>query len=294
MTLILISKNIMIELFLRYVDDVNLVLRVDNPNNNAQDTLERDVSQAVVEFADSIHPGVLKFEADIPSNHDDKKLPILDIRCWIKDNNIQFDFYKKEVNTDNVLGPNSGFTPKVLRNILLQEYLRRLFNCSRNLDRCDKMIHLTRYNLDVKNAGHTEKFRNSITAQAIQIYDQKMKDKELFRTKDEIQESGMSKPDKTSWFKKYGDCDVIFNVPPTPDQELLGEINTALSGIHQDKGTKVKPIQSFGRTIISQIMTRDIGSSTLCDRKDCLVCIHPGSKGKCKLDNICYQINCNR
>ena len=120
---IMITRNIQIELFLRYVDDVNLALRLEQKDDIPQDIFEEEVAKTITEIADSIRPGVLKFEADIPSRHHDLKLPILDIKCWIKDDIIMFDFYKKDVNTDNVLGPNSGFTPKVLRNILLQEYL---------------------------------------------------------------------------------------------------------------------------------------------------------------------------
>lgn len=142
------------------------------------------------------------------------------------------------------------------------------------------------------NAGHSQVFRNSITNQSIGIYDEMMKREELFRTKAQVQEAGINKPDKSTWFKRNDDCDAILNVPPTQDQELLGMIKLSLD--NGTVGTRVKPIQSFGSTIINQIMTRDIGRSKLCDRPECMICTHPGSKGKCKVENICYQVNCNR
>ena len=145
------------------------------------------------------------------------------------------------------------------------------------------MIHLTRYNLDVMNSGHSESFRRSLTKQAIEMYDRKMKDQELFRTKEEVQESGRLRPDKSPWFKKNDDCDVILNIPPTPDQELLTMIKQTVSGIQPERGTRVRPIQSFGSKIISQIMTRDVGKLKSCNRSDCLVCIHLDQKASVNL-----------
>ena len=134
MTLV-ISMNIRMELFLRYVDDVNLIIVVEHEVDKTVDQLEIEYAQMITTKADSIFPDVLKFEHNLGQYHTSKKLPILDLECWVEpDNNVSFSFYKKEVNSDAILGPNSGFSPKVLRNILVQEYLRRLLNCSRSLN----------------------------------------------------------------------------------------------------------------------------------------------------------------
>ena len=41
-------------------------------------------------------------------------------------------------------------------------------------------------------------------------------------------------------------------------------------------------------------MSRNIGTNTLCERNNCLVCIFPGSRGMCKVESITYQISCCR
>ena len=205
-----------------------------------------------------------------------------------------FEFYKKEVASDKVLGPNSGFAPAVLRNILLQEYLRRLLNCSRELDRKSKMTHLTHFNLMMMKAGHTEKFRFNLTNTAIEIYDRKLKDPELFRTKEEVLEARKNKSNSRNWFNKSGEHDVVVNVPSTVNQQLLNSIRKTLGTVNQVKGTRVKLQQSYGRTIIDQLMTRNIGCQNLCDREDCLICLHPNSKGNCKKESVTYQISCSR
>ena len=295
MTTILISTNLRMELLLRYVDDVNVIVLVENKDNLNRPDLEEQTAKTILDLADSINPGILKFEIDCPSRNVNGRLAILDLECWVNlDNQVQLTFYKKTVSTDNVLGPDSGFTPSVLRNILLQEYMRRLLNNSRNLDRQIKLSHISKFNLDLMNAGHTEGFRLSLTSQAIKSYDNMLTTDNLFRTREEIQEHSKNRPDKSNWYKQSGDVDVILNVPPTPDQELLDVIRGNLNKIDQSRGTRVRAQQSYGTSIINQIMTRRLNPSTTCNRKDCLVCSHEDSKGNCKVECVCYQISCKR
>ena len=150
MTHLLISHNIRMELLLRYVDDVNIIFRVAISDYLKTEfaslaEIEQAVANFILKLADSVYPGVLKFEADVPSNHLSRKIPILDICCWIVNNIVMFEFYKKDVSSNCVLGPDSGFTPAVLRNILLQEQLRRLMNCCRELEVSRKMTHLSNF-----------------------------------------------------------------------------------------------------------------------------------------------------
>ena len=122
MTKIIIITNLRMELLLRYVDDVNVIVRVESKDNLDQKGLEEQTANIILNLADSINPGVLKFEVDYPSRNLSGKLPILDLECCVSGNNqVEFTFYKKNVSTNNVLGPDSSFTPSVLRNILLQE-----------------------------------------------------------------------------------------------------------------------------------------------------------------------------
>ena len=39
---------------------------------------------------------IIELIIDVPTNHDDGKVPIIDIKAWIyNDNNIFYEFYKK-------------------------------------------------------------------------------------------------------------------------------------------------------------------------------------------------------
>ena len=134
MTNKLTSLNLRSELLLRYVDDVNIVLRIAKTfKSHLNLPLDQIVAEEVLKIADSISP-MLKFEADYPSNNLNSKLPILDLACWVQNNLVLTTFYKKPMASSSVISPNSTFSPKVVRNIILQEAIRRLTNCSPSLE----------------------------------------------------------------------------------------------------------------------------------------------------------------
>ena len=166
---------------------MTLVLRVKKRAEFNIVQIEKETAQQVTSEADSIFPGVLQFESDTPSQNQSQTVAILDTDCWVEGDLVWWTFYKKSIATDEVLGPDSGFTPQVLRNIILQEYLRRLLNCSRLLPDYVKLKFISKFNLELKLAGHSEGFRTNMTAWAWQVYQDKLSKGDLYRTREEIQ-----------------------------------------------------------------------------------------------------------
>ena len=76
--------------------------------------------------------------------------------------------------------------------------------------------------------------------------------------------------------------------PPFNDQDEENKF-TFVRSLKSVKATK-----SVGNTIMSQIMSRDIGTRKLNDRHNCLVCNKPGAKGGCQDQSVTYQIACDR
>ena len=62
-------------------------------NVNIEDDLR--TFQELVAVGNSLDLNI-QLELDVPSLHDDGKLPILDLKVWIEDNQIRHIFYKKE------------------------------------------------------------------------------------------------------------------------------------------------------------------------------------------------------
>ena len=87
----------------------------------------------VKELANSILPWI-QMEEDIPSNHMDGKLPILDLHCWLDREDgvykIHYDFYRKPMASRRPLKQRSAIPENQKRSILIEEALRRLRNVS--------------------------------------------------------------------------------------------------------------------------------------------------------------------
>ena len=72
---ILENNGILLRLYKRYKDDINLILKIaqDNARNRAE--LEEITPKKIMELADSIHKSI-KVTGEIPSKYEDKRLPI--------------------------------------------------------------------------------------------------------------------------------------------------------------------------------------------------------------------------
>ena len=71
------EKNIEVVLYKRYVDDINMVIEMN------EEEKEDEVWRMIRETGNQIHESI-QLEADHPSNHEDQKVPILDIKVWVE------------------------------------------------------------------------------------------------------------------------------------------------------------------------------------------------------------------
>ena len=159
-------------LYKRYVDDVASIMNVPRPglrfdgNNLVEDEVLADADQWVEaderamrlfqSVANSIHHSI-EMEIDYPSRHDDRKLPILDLKIRIEsrerreqqqnENIILHGFYSKEVSSKCVVDARSALPWNNKRTILTQELLRILLilrNCRWSHESYDDAITMFR------------------------------------------------------------------------------------------------------------------------------------------------------
>ena len=289
----LVENNIRCEMLLRYVDDVNLILRVLRTRNINQDQeCDQMTAGKIVEIADSVRPGMLEFEADYASKNESGKLPILDLECWMEDDLVKTTFYKKSVATDSLITPKSGFTNRVTRNILVQEGVRRLVNCSPDLPASQRLHHLSLFSLLMKKSGHCQSFRQNIITRALQLYNIRRQGT-LYRSREQIQEARKSRSTKSSWFKKSG-ADAVINIPPSVNEELASQVKRKVDQLNLPDGCQVKVQQGYGRTVLSRVMTYNTKQSDGCQRPNCMTCRNGINDASCYSENINYQIRCDR
>ena len=146
-------------MYKRYVDDINIVVAAAKPQMSCEngEIVSRHESQSstgvpvdkrtmllIQEIGNSIHPSI-QIKVDCPSEHQDGKIPILDLKVWIEESNpeqnvsgshvILHEFYSKHVSTKSVINARSAMPWATKRTVLTQKLLRVLLNCSKLLSR---------------------------------------------------------------------------------------------------------------------------------------------------------------
>ena len=302
------------ELYERYVDDINIGVEAtelgsrfdDGTMNVNQDTKEEDkdieederTMKVLKQIGDNIHPSI-QLEIDYPSNNEDGKLKILDLKVWIEKiegkRMIVYEHYNKEVSTKAVINAKSAMSNNNKRTILSQELLRIMTHCSRNLPDEIRIKHINEMMRRIQYSGYNKESRYDIVNSALKAYEnllQKEKDGErpLHRPKDwnTEQRDKEKKHKMKNWYKLGGAESVIF-VPQTHNSELKKRYDRRI----KETKLKIKVIEKPGRSLKSILQKSDPFKEKNCNKNDCFVCKTAG-KGDCSKCNINYDILCQK
>ena len=107
--------------------------------------------------ANSIDPDI-KVTFDVPSNYEDKMVPILDLKVTVnKQGQVIYKFYQKPMCNRLVTMKMPAMSAQQKFNILTQQCFRWLHNTSDRFDLEVKTRLLSDFMLDLKNSGYDEK-----------------------------------------------------------------------------------------------------------------------------------------
>ena len=170
----------------RMVDDITVIPTVLKPgsrfeNNKIVIKKEEIVNDQIIpgdirtmkviqQVANSLD-NAIKVTFDAPSLHDDKRVPILDVKVNMNNKGkIEYIFYKKPMA--NRLGTlkSSAYSVKNKMTILTQECFRRLHNTSESVGDKIKQDILNEYMIDLKLSGYNEKERENVLKGGINTY----------------------------------------------------------------------------------------------------------------------------
>ena len=131
---ILIEERIFAQMYKRYVDDIDLILKVSNNNLKG----EEEVMKFIQLRANTINKNI-QVTYDCSSKYDDRRLPVLDLKVWIdlcKDGKyrIPHSHYIKDVSSRLLIHSRSAHPPEAKFNICVNEAIRILKNCSQHLE----------------------------------------------------------------------------------------------------------------------------------------------------------------
>ena len=169
----------------------------------------REMTKAMCDLTDFLH-----FTGEDCSMFKDNCLPTLDTILWVSNCKIKHKFYEKPTVGNQVLMKNTALPLASLRASLLQETIKRLQNCSLDLDIVTKQEILSSFGKKLIKSGHSIKSARIILVQGVAKFLWKVKlsklptsdpsHKPLYMSKEFCEEDRqVSKYQaKMNWFKK--------------------------------------------------------------------------------------------
>ena len=289
-------------MYKRYVDDINTVLKtkqsIDQIDDENNDTTNMNMLK---EIGNKIHK-CIQLEIDTPSMHEDKKLPILDLKVWIGDipnrgRHILHEFYCKDIASKSVIHARSSIPWANKRTIMTQEILRIMLNCSRKLPWSTVTTHINQFMARMQFSGYGKKFRREVVQSALKamknlISKEENGERPIHRPRSWKKKERMveRRKKKTNWFKKDGHETVVF-IPATKGSELKRRFQDVIT----KSKVKVKVIEKTTRSMRSILVKQDPFTSKTCSDQNCFVCCTRDGTTHgipCRTTGITYKIEC--
>ena len=255
---------------------------------------------------------MIKLTTDVPSNHSNKKLPILDLQVSVnhnENNRMDFEYYEKPTKCKNVILADAALPSKDKRTILTQECLRIIRNTKLELGVDIRNQYLDRFMLKMKNSGYNAKFRKEILDSALKGFDKMIKDdkddlKPLYRSKNWMKDrrKDQKKERKRNWYKNKGndknikEYESILFVPVTKGGVLAKELKKREEELNKNKKERIKIIESGGIKLKDILIDKNPFKSSKCKESKCFVCQSENSEVpnfSCNTNNCGYRLICN-
>ena len=117
----------------------------------------------------------LDFTTEIEDDFADRKLPTLDVKVWIRDGIIEYEFYEKPMAANTVLHAKTALSEQTKFSSLTQEVVRRLVHTSRRLEHSTRMEVLETLCQKMANSGHTLPYMSKVLKAGICSYSAKLR-----------------------------------------------------------------------------------------------------------------------
>ena len=301
--------KLVMKLYGRYVDDSNVAMFAINYGwkyNKVTNKMEYDASK--VEEDKKIKPDVftatimrdiantvmkeIQWTFDAPSLNSDGKCPCLDLKVWIEDGLVMFEFYKKDVSSPYVVMAKSALSVQTKRSSLISEAMRRLLNCSVSLPWGVKARHLSKFAHSMMISGYGHWYRWEVVNGAIKKYEEMVRDRPLglHRSGEEIRASKRAKigGGADNWFISERTSNVL-PVPITKGGNLKRSLERVVEDNKGPDGGYTKIVEKGG-DLISK------GLGPMSDTQGCEYAEQGGAclvtKGTCTRSKVCYRIIC--
>jgi uncharacterized protein YktA (UPF0223 family) len=275
------DRNINVKLYQRYEDDIDLIIENEKENMKSQKDKENNTLRECMTIADSIHKSI-KVTGDIPSNYDDCKLPILDLKVWIGEvkpgvHKVITSHYMKDVSTRAVIDHKSSHPMQMKRNVMINEVLRILRNCNEHCPWEEVTKHISYFMKRLQFSGYDQSFRYDVMKTALK------RQKTIMESKsDEPQQKN-----KNKWFQKKSNADAVMFVQSTKNEQLKNEIQRCAD---RNK-INLKVIEKVDNNMRKELQRSNPFKSERCGRPTCKIC-ELESGVDCRARGCIYEMQC--
>ena len=222
-------------------------------------------------------------EEDYPSKNCDGKLPILDLKVWIGENQlIMYQFYRKDMASRLLMMSRSAMPHKMKINVLTQEAIRILRNCSGKMKWKEVANILTDFCVRMKISGYSERHRLNIIMSALKGWArQKEADrsgaKPMYRDKEykKVERRKEKERKKKQWYNQGNDnCTFPIFCPSTPGSKLFKRWKGVAESLTKaSKGRVNAKIVEQGGVPLKHLLCKSAPKENpSCDDGDCRVC----------------------
>ena len=256
--------DIIVHLYKRYKDDVNLALELENPtwiDENEEEPRDLMLMKKVKEIANGIEPSI-QVTIDCCSNHEDEKTPILDVKVWVEelqDNEakILHSHYMKDVSTRTVMHENSSHSARMKYNVMVNEIDRVMRNTSPHLAWEDSIVPSVSYYMKrMAYSGYSQQFMVRTLKCALEKYDIRKKRFDDGHSYYDLSDlPGKKKKDNPhDWYKEDGRYESVLFVEPTEKSSLKIMFEKLLKKYQ----LKIKVVERVGETVKSILQRSDL------------------------------------
>ena len=236
--------------------------------------------QVIQKIANEIEE-MIQMTFDVTSNYEDKKVPMLDMKTWInEEDKILFEYYEKPTKNRMVITKDSAMPIRNKINILSQEVFRRLHNTSSDIEWDKKVVMLEKFMNELKASGYSKKDRAEILQSGVRRFEN-LKQKEekgirpLYRKRsfDEDERKKRKEEKHCNWFKQTNhEFSTVFFVPPTPDSLLLKNLRKTEQQFKIGEKSRVKFVELSGVKYKEYYRSIDPLSKNCLPDEGCFVC----------------------
>ena len=291
--------KIEIQLFARYVDDINIVAKMLQSDNNDEPADKRTMLR-VQEIANKIHSSI-QVTIDYPSGHINRRMPVLDVEQWIQpveiNNKIKsqvlHSHYSKPMSSKHVINKSSALPMSSKLNILIADLIRIMRNVSEKCISDEREKHIQLFMHRMQYSGYNQADRIAVYNKARSKFTTMVQDdkdgkaplyrgkmyNQLAREKDKVNK-------RKNWYAKGGHETVMF-VDSTPGSRLAKEFTQILDSCD----LKIRVVERTGESIKNLLTRSDPFQVNQCAPGTCEICTS-FPKISCKTRETVYKVIC--